>query len=151
MKLQAHLPGYELLDLEIDSQGSILNYHLQCSTATLELFKKYQSQYGKVFSKWPDFLKDDVDLKSLPTPERRSRLLLQELLNKAQGRKPLPYAGEIVCDCRQVSSEVIDHSIIAKTSTVEEIAAWTTACTSCTNCKDKIEKIIQYRLSNQST
>ncbi len=150
MQLNVNLPGYEDLTVDLNEQGFIIGYHLQGSIKTVELFHQLKEKFGDEIIRWPNLVDERTQLHSRSPQERRSLLLLQELVLKAQGRKNVPYSGEIVCECRQVSSETIDKALLASASSVEEVAAWTTACTSCTSCKSKIEEIIQYRFPNKS-
>lgn len=146
MKFNVNLPGYEDLSLEVDPKGFIKNYYLQGSSKTLQLFQHFKLKYGDQITQWPPLVENQNLFMSCSKEERRSLLLLQGLLFKIQDHHQIPYSGEIVCDCRQVSSEVIDQALIASASNIEEIATWTTACTSCTSCKNKIEEMIQYRI-----
>ncbi len=84
----------------------------------------------------------------------RSSLLIKELILKARGEWEIPYANEVVCNCREVKAEAIDQVLAAGSLSVDAVSAWTTACTACTTCKSKIEDLIQFRkksLSPQSS
>lgn len=142
MQLQISLPGYEELTVQLNELGEISAYDLQTSTSTLELFENLLGRYGRKVAHWNLV----VDLPEGSTPsERRSHFLIGELIARARGLWALPYAGEMVCNCRQVTSEQIDHAIVAGAVDVTEVSQWTTACTSCTSCRGKIEEIVACR------
>lgn len=146
MHLHINLPGYEDLKVTLNSQGEIESYQLQCSSSTLKLFEDQLLSFGRKLAQWT---LPPMDAEVSPVPEyRRSYLLLTELILKSQNLWLVPYQGEIVCTCRQVSSESIDQSIAAGANTVDTISVWTTACTSCTSCKTKIEEILGNRLGS---
>ncbi len=144
MRLHINLPGYEDLKVELNSQGEIASYQLQCSVSTLEFFEDQLKNFGRELAQWPLPTLDETTGRN--KEKRRSYLLMLELVLRARGEWGLPYEGETVCICREVSSEKIDQSIAAGAGSVETVALWTTACTSCTSCKGKIEEILKHRL-----
>jgi bacterioferritin-associated ferredoxin len=149
MQLHINLPGYEDLRLELDESGNIETCQLQCSPATVTLFNSLLTQYGRKISTW------EVPISTIQRngaldivvsrDDRRASLLMQELVKRAQGLWRSPFAGEIVCTCRGVTSESIDQAIVAGAKSIEEISLWTTACTACTTCKFKIEDLLKNR------
>jgi len=145
MQLSVNLPGYERINVYLNEAGEIESYQLCCTSMTLKIFKNCIHLHGKKIGAWPLPNKAGWVTGNISSDERRSQLLIQELILKSRQEWLLPYTQEIVCTCRGVSSETINDAITAKASTVEEISNWTTACTSCTTCKDKIEQILQFR------
>lgn len=144
MQLQITLPGYEDLKIEINEEGEVSGYHLQGSTHTVELFESLLRRFGRKVGQWKvaSELAEGASL-----AERRSHFLMAELIARAKSQWSLPYAGEMVCNCRQVTSEVIDNAIVAGAVNVAEVSLWTNACTSCTSCRGKIEELIQNRVN----
>ena len=142
MRLHVSLPGYEDLSVELNDQGEILEYHLQSSSVTMELFESLLGRYGRKIAQWQLAM---VLSSAASLEERRAFYLLGELIAKARVRWELPYAGSMVCNCRQVTSEQIDHAVVAGAMDVADVSSWTTACTSCTSCRAKIEDIIKFR------
>lgn len=145
MQLQINLPGYEALKVEINNEGEIAAYQLECSSITLELFKKCIDHFGLKLNSW-DLSQIKIEGQN-KLELRRSEYLLQELILKAKGTWELPFSGQIVCNCREVYSETIDQALVAGAQTIEDITYWTTACSSCTSCKSKIEDLIRFRSS----
>jgi NAD(P)H-nitrite reductase large subunit len=142
MQLQINLPGYEDLKIDLNGNGEIAGYHLQGSPQTVTLFEKLLGIYGRKISQWkmPDELPEGCTLE-----ERRSHFLLAEVIARAKSQWKLPFAGEMVCNCRQVTSESIDHAVVAGAMDVADVSTWTSACTSCTSCREKVESIIRNR------
>lgn len=145
MQLLVNLPGYEMLTVTLNEAGVIETYQLCCSSQTIKLFNQYVQNHGKTLRDWPVPNQNTMSSVDLPSADRRAQLLMQELILKARGEWSLPYAGEMVCTCRGVSSESINHAITAKADTTEDVSNWTTASTSCTTCKGKVEELIKYR------
>lgn len=145
MQLLVNLPGYETLSVTLNDSGVIDTYQLCCSSQTIKLFNQYVQDHGKTLRDWPVPNQKNLEQKNLSSADRRAHLLMQELILKARGEWNLPYAGEMVCTCRGVSSESINHAITAKACTTEDVSNWTTASTSCTTCKGKVEELIKYR------
>jgi bacterioferritin-associated ferredoxin len=158
MQLHVNLPGYEDLFVELNEAGEILHHQLQVSMDTLALFQELLEKQGAKPALWqfsPDL--NACAPVSPTTPchqadrqrqrQLRSQALVRELILRAQKKWELPYQGEIVCTCREVSCESIDRAIVAGANSVESISAWTTACTSCTTCKGKLEELLRYRQS----
>lgn len=145
MQLLVNLPGYEMLTVNLNAQGMVESYQLCCSSQTIQLFHQHLQDHGTRLRDWPLPNENAIAQRGLSNAERRSQLLLQELILKARGEWKLPYRGEIVCTCRGVSSETINHAIAAKASSAEEVSNWTTASTSCTTCKGKVEELVKYR------
>lgn len=147
MQLLVNLPGYETLTVNLNAEGALESYHLGCSSQTIKLFKQYLQDHGRSLRDWPLPNQKELEQKSLSSADRRAHLLMQELILKARGEWNLPYGGEMVCTCRGVSSESINHAITARASTTDDVSNWTTASTSCTTCKGKVEELIKYRYS----
>lgn len=159
MQLQINLPGYEQITLELDEQGTLLSYHLETSDLTLRCFEKMLRLKGKTIAHWDvkainslidtegqNFLNAKTTVSGARAlASRRTRMLLSEMIERVRATWTLPFQGEIVCTCRQVSADVIDHSIVAGAQKLSEVSQWTTACTSCTSCRPKIEEMIAYR------
>ncbi|MEY4616977.1 MAG: hypothetical protein RJB66_1937 [Pseudomonadota bacterium] len=142
MQLQINLPGYEDIQIETNEQGEIISYHLQASPKTVGLFEDLLSRFGRKISQWK--LGAGL-LEGASLEERRSHLLAAEIIARAKTQWAIPYAGEMVCNCRQVTSEKIDNAVVAGAMNVAEVSLWTNACTSCTSCRGKIEEIIRNR------
>lgn len=147
MVLFVNTPGYELLKIELGDDGCLTSYSLECSTVTRKIFELALAKFGSKLVDWNLAQLWDEDLVRVADSKHlyRTKVLLEELIQKSSSRWSLPYAGQTVCTCRQVAAEIIDQSVAAGARTVEQITAWTTACSSCTSCRFKLEEIIKNR------
>lgn len=150
-QIQIEWPGYDRVRLRLSDEGILEAYHLEVSRFSLKIFKQALQKAGEKLALWEPSMVDTLIKEEVKKGHeealvvQRTRLLFHELILKAQGAWNIPYQQEIVCDCRQVSGERINHALAAGAADLAAVSLWTTACTSCTTCKNKIDELIQWR------
>jgi bacterioferritin-associated ferredoxin len=132
-KISVELEGRD----RIEVQGTQVRFR-GCSELT-ELMKSMRQNHGDDLSQWP-----------LPNGSSHSEILLRELVLKLRGEWAFPYKEAEVCHCRNVPCKTIDQAVIAGAHTTAIVSRQTSASTACGTCRPDVQRIIDYRLQQNS-
>ncbi|MBK9322291.1 MAG: (2Fe-2S)-binding protein [Bdellovibrionaceae bacterium] len=121
----------------IEVEGTTVKFR-GCSELT-NLMKTMRKSFGPDLKAWP-----------LPSGDSHSAILLREMVQKLRGDWNYPYKEVEVCHCRGVSCKTIDEAIVGGAHTTAAVSRQTTASTACGTCRPEVQRMIDYRLQDET-